>query len=92
MKAIYYYENREFEVYGRRYGEMMFEATVYEVVRPTWKIFRTKFSPFIDTWFCIDNYPSIDDGIKTLIAKQLLEDKLEEERTKKVNDFFKNTY
>lgn len=92
MKATYCYKNREFEVYGRRYGEVMFDVTIYEVVRPTWKIFRTKSSPFVDTWFCIDNYPSIDDAIKTLIAKRLVEEEKEVERSKKVNDFFKNTY
>lgn len=92
MKATYYYENREFEVYAHQNMGVALDVAIYEVVRPTWKIFRSKFFPLVDTYFFIDDYPSIDDAIRTLIARKLAEEEREEECTKKVNDFFKNTY
>lgn len=92
MKKTFTYKNRTFDVYGHRYGTMLFEFSVYEVIRPAWKIFRSGFFPLCCGWFFIDDYPSIEDGIKERIAHVLQEEIEEVERNRKVNEYFKDTY
>ena len=51
MKVILNRDNRIFEAYVMIYGNIV-EISFYEVIRPTWKIFRAKFVPFYSTRFC----------------------------------------
>lgn len=58
---IYTIDNRTFECYVASEGDAWVSVTVWEVVRPTWKIFRTKY--YDSKYFRIDNYDSIEMGV-----------------------------
>ena len=58
---IYTIGNRTFECYASPEGSAMVSVTIWEVVRPTWKIFRTRF--YDSKCFWIDDYDSIEMGI-----------------------------
>ena len=53
--------NRTFECYVSPEGSDMASVTIWEVVRPTWKIFRTKY--YNSKYFWIDDYDSIEMGV-----------------------------
>jgi hypothetical protein len=67
-KKTYYYENRTFEVIvSDEYRGWLVEIWVQEVIRPNRKFFgRTKF--FYNQTVDIDNYGSIDEAVRTVIA------------------------
>lgn len=80
-KKTYYYENRTFEVevYNECCGCLL---TIYvnEVIRPNRKFFgRTK--QFYTDYVILDQYSSIDEAVKSVIAEGLEV----EEHTKQVN-------
>lgn len=80
-KKTYYYENRTFEVevYNECCGYLL---TIYvnEVIRPNRKFFgRTK--QFYTDYVILDQYSSIDEAVKSVIAEGLEV----EEQTKQVN-------
>lgn len=58
---IYKIGNRTFECYVNSEGEAWASVTVWEVVRPTWIFFRTKYYNY--KYFRIDNYDSIEMGV-----------------------------
>ena len=58
---IYKIDNRTFECYVNPDGNSMVSVDIWEVVRPTWKFFRTKF--YDSTYFWIDDYDSIEMGV-----------------------------
>lgn len=66
----YEYEGRTFEVKaysGDEYGAFLF-IYVYEVIRPNHKFFgRTRF--FCEDFVLLDQYLSIDDAVKDVIAR-----------------------
>lgn len=78
----YEYEGRTFEVkvYSEeRYRDFLF-IYVYEVIRPNRKFFgRTK--QFYTDYVILDQYSSIDEAVKSVIAEGLKV----EEQTKQVN-------
>lgn len=80
-KKTYCYENRTFEVIvSDEYRGWLVEIWIQEVIRPNRKFFdRTKF--FYNQTVDIDNYGSIDEAVRTVIA-----DGLEEEAHGKVID------
>lgn len=67
---VYNYENRTFEVevYGDEFG--LLSIYVNEVIRPNRKFFgRTQF--FCEDFVLLDQYLSIDDAVKDVIARGL---------------------
>ena len=58
---IYTIGNRTFECYVNPEGSAMVSVAVWEVVRPTWIIFRTKY--YNSKCFWIDDYDSIEMGV-----------------------------
>lgn len=80
-KKTYCYENRTFEVIvSDEYRGWLVEIWVQEVIRPNRKFFgRTKF--FNNQTVDIDQYSSIDEAVKSVIAEGLKV----EEQTKQVN-------
>jgi hypothetical protein len=48
-------------------GCEMLEITAYELVRPHWKFFRTKFFPFVSGTQFISDYPSIIDAVEHVL-------------------------
>lgn len=67
---VYTYENRTFEVevYGDEFG--LLSIYVNEVIRPNRKFFgRTRF--FCEDFVLLDQYLSIDDAVKDVIARGL---------------------
>lgn len=77
---IYTIGNRTFECYAGLDGSAMVSVAFWEVVRPTWKIFRTKY--YDSKCFWIDDYDSIEIGI--LASLQYLLDK-EQEQNIRIN-------
>lgn len=70
-KKTYYYENRTFEVVvSDEYHGWLVEIWVQEVIRPNRKFFgRTEF--LISKYLDIDQYASIDEAVRSVIAKGL---------------------
>jgi hypothetical protein len=69
---------REFEVYlESQYGASMCVVTIWEVVRPKWKIFRTKYRDTRSFW--ISDYETIKQGIYAMIDSYI-KDEEEAER------------
>lgn len=70
-KKTYCYENRTFEVIvSDEYRGWLVEIWIQEVIRPNRKFFgRTKF--FYNQTVDIDNYGSIDEAVRTVIANGL---------------------
>ena len=48
-------------------GCEMLEITAYELVRPHWKLFRTKFFPFVSGTQSISDHPSIIDAVEHVL-------------------------
>lgn len=70
-KKIYHYKNRVFEVtISNKYCRWLIEIWVYEITRPNRKLFIHKkflYSQTID----IDNYSSIDEAVRAIVANDL---------------------
>ena len=78
--------NREFECYANSScSQVLVEVQIYEVVRPKWKLFRTK---EVDSCsFYIDKFDTIEEGIREMLAKFLVEEKEKQEREAKWKDY-----
>jgi hypothetical protein len=80
-------KNRTFEMHVSPEGIGMVSVTVWEVVRPTWKIFRSR---YVDSgYFWIDDYSNIRSGAIKVLAHILKEERVFEERAKKWKEFSK---
>ena len=90
-KKTYYYENRTFEVkvYNELYGCML-GIYVNEVIHPNRKFFgRTKH--FYMYHVNIDEYPSIDEAVKTVIADGLKVETYSKQVNEKWKEWHKET-
>ncbi len=63
------------------------EVSFYKVVRPTWKIFRSKFFSTCDGCFFLDEYETIDEGVIHIYVKYKEEERAEQERAEKLKKF-----
>lgn len=79
MKITICHDNRVFDAYVESIGSDFAEVSFYEVVRPTWKIFRTKFLPFGSTSFSVANCDSIISIIPHCLDKCLAIEQKEKE-------------
>ena len=87
---IYTFEGRTFEVTtvleAGFQGEMA-HSFIYEVVRPTWKFFRTRIID--DKTFWVSDYETIQEGAKAMLARVLSREKELAEVRQKWADFEK---
>ncbi len=73
MVVVIEKEGRTFECRAYSIGCAMCEVSIYEVVRPNWKIFRTKYR---DTYyFSVDDFDTIKEGVE-IGVEQLLKEEL----------------
>ena len=76
--------NRNFEIYVSppQYAASMVEITIWEVVRPTWKIFRCRYFGSRTLWFADLKEEKIDlrEGIRRAIVSELRKQEVIEER------------
>ena len=88
----YEYEGRTFEVKtysGEEYGLLIY-ISVDEVIRPNRKFFgRTRF--FCDDFVFPDQYLSIDDAIKDVIARGLWQEEYKKFAKNQWKDWIKKT-
>ena len=59
--------------------------SIREVVRPTWKIFRTCYCEGGSFW--TGEYPTIEDGLRTMLGQYLFEEQVREGNRKKIEEF-----
>lgn len=87
---IYIREGRTFEVTTVNvacFRNFMAETYVHEVIRPNWKIFRTR---SIDSkTFFVDDYETILDGEIAMLERILQQEREEKERCQKWEEFDK---
>ncbi len=88
-KVIIKKDNRIFEAYVSSTFPNVVDVTFYEVVRPSWKIFRTKFFPFYSTEFYSSKVETIEDGIKYSLNKALIKEAEENAKMTKWQTFEK---
>lgn len=86
MKITICRNNRTFEAHVHSDGMSLAEVSFYEVVRPSWKIFRTKFFPFHYSSFFVQDYPTIMEAVQACLDKGF---KIEAEE-KEISEKWKN--
>ena len=90
MKVTICNDNRTFEAYVNSLGLGLAEVSFYEVVRPTWKIFRTKFFPFDSNTFFVDDYETILLAVQDCLRECLADEAHDKERVEKWKSFEKD--
>lgn len=90
MKVTICRDNRTFEAYVNSLGLGLAEVSFYEVVRPTWKIFRTKFFPLGSSSFLTDSYETISLAVQDCLCKCLADEARDKERAEKWKSFEKS--
>lgn len=64
---------REFEVYlSSEFSGRMCAVSIYEVVRPNWKIFRTNLPTYKSFW--ISDYATIKEGVYAMLESYLADE------------------
>lgn len=71
MKVIVCRNGRTFKAYVSSIGFGMAEVSFYEVVSPSWKIFRTKFFPFHSATIFVEDYDSIIEAVEKKLSEGL---------------------
>ena len=89
MKITIARNNRTFEAYVSSIGCHIVEVSFYEVVRPTWKIFRTKFFPFHSSCFFTDDFNTILGGVYECLNKAFAEEQTDNDTFNKWKEFEK---
>ena len=87
---IYERDNRKFEVITMNvagFHGFMAETYVCEIIRPNWKIFRTRY--ISSKSFFTDEYETILEGEIAMLDKILQQEKEDNERRQKWADFEK---
>jgi hypothetical protein len=89
MKMTICHENRVFEAHVGSVGLGLATVNFYEVVRPTWKIFRTTFFPFDSNSFWVDDYENISLAVQDCLHECLVKEAHEKELAEKWKNFKK---
>lgn len=84
-------DGRTFEAYVSSIGFGMAEVSFYEVVRPSWKICRTKFFPFHSASFYIEDYDSIIEAIQCKLDNGFRIERAEKATEAKWQEFINNS-
>ena len=87
MKVIINHNNRTFKAYVGGCGCNIVEVSFYEVVRPSWKIFRTTILPFYSSWFFLEDFESIMAGVEDCLANGIAKESKEQALQNKWKDF-----
>lgn len=90
-KKIYTHKNRKYEVYTTPESGLhglMARVYVWEIVRPNWKFFRTRFVD--DKIFWVSEFPSIEEGEKSCFEKIMKEQEEQESIYRKWVEFDNN--
>lgn len=89
MKTTIIKQGRTFECYpSAECGGKMCMVNILEVVRPTWKIFRTSYKDSRGFW--IDDYDTLQEGIDKMLDHFLQWEQEEAERKEKWGALEKN--
>ena len=91
MKITIAKNNRTFEAHVNSIGGHMVEVSFYEVVRPTWKIFRTKFFPFYSSYFFVDDFNTILEGVHDCLNTAFAVEQTDNDTFNKWKEFEKIT-
>lgn len=83
--------NRTFEAYVTPIGCRMAEVSFYEVVRPSWKIFRTKFFPFHSATIFVEDYDRIIEAVEKKLSEGLRIEAKDKEVQDKWQEFINNS-
>ena len=82
MKITVVKQGRTFECYtSADLSGKMCTVNIYEVVRPTWKIFRTRYKDSRGFW--VDDYDTLQEGIDKMLDTFLKWEQEEAERRMK---------
>lgn len=90
MKIQIAENNRLFEANVVSIGRHLVEITFYEVIRPSWKIFRTKFFPLNSKIFSVDDYENIIDGVRSCLLRVIAEEEHDQKVVEKWKTFEKS--
>lgn len=78
-------EHRLFEChYSAEFNGHMCAVSIYEVVRPTWKIFKTSYRKYTTFW--VDDYATVKEGIIAMVDGYLKD----EQENEKLNEKWSN--
>lgn len=91
MKVTICRDGRTFEAYVSSIGFHMAEISFYEVVRPSWKIFRTKFFPFHSATIFVEDYDSIIEAVEKKLSEGLRIEAKDKEVQDKWQEFINNS-
>lgn len=91
MKVTICRNGRTFEAYVSSIGCGMAEVSFYEVVRPSWRIFRTKFFPFHSASFFVNDYESIIEAIECKLNNGFLIERADKATEDKWQEFINNS-
>jgi hypothetical protein len=84
--TVIHIENRTFEIYAApSCASGMAEVNIYEVVRPSWKIFRTRY--FNSGSFWVEDYDTIFDGAYDLLVSYLDKERASNKVAEKWREF-----
>lgn len=89
MKITICKDGRTFEAYVGSIGAGLAEVSFYEVIRPSWKIFRTKFFPFHNSHFFVEDYPTIIEAVQACLDEGFQIETNEKEISEKWKNFQK---
>lgn len=87
MKTTICKNGRTFEAYVGSDGTGLAEVSFYEVIRPSWKFFRTKFFPFHYSCFFVQDYPTIIEAVQACLNEGFQIEAEEKEISEKWKNF-----
>lgn len=90
-KTTIFRKNRTFDVYVYPIGSGMAEITIYEVIRPNRKFFRTKFFPFHSCSVFVEDFPTITAALFDCVDAGLRKEARTEKLEKMWKEFEENT-
>lgn len=85
MKTIIETHNRTFICYVSNDMRNHASVNIFEVVRPTWKIFRTKYRDTLGFW--VSDFESIKQGVRTVVLTYIRHEEADRELFEKWKEF-----
>lgn len=89
MKITVCKDNRTFIANVGSIGTGIAEVSFYEVVRPTWRIFRTNLLPFHSSGFFVQDFPTIVHAVQACLDKGFAIEAEQKEIAEKWKNFSK---
>lgn len=87
-KTTMYANGKEYKVVIDYFGYGIISVEVYEIVRPTWKIFRTPLFSIGYSRFFLNDFPTIEEGVEHSFLSILETEREENEENEKLKDYF----